>query len=127
MRVSQRASAAFAAAPAIAFAGFLLAGTGTVRAQQPAATDNTAQAGNSASIPASACEPALLGSPYIPVDSWVYPAVLRLYSLGYVDSVFLGLRPWTRTSVVHMLEEAGDLIDDGESAGDPGAAEAREI
>jgi hypothetical protein len=127
MRVSQRASAAFAAAPAIAFAGFLLAGTGTVRAQQQAATDNTAQAGNNAGIPASACEPALLGSPYIPVDSWVYPAVLRLYSLGYVDSVFLGLRPWTRTSVMHMLEEAGDLIDDGESAGDPGAAEAREI
>jgi hypothetical protein len=127
MRVSQRAPAALAAAHAIAFAGFLLAGAGSLRAQQPDATANPAQAGNSAGIPASACEPALLGSPYIPVDSWVYPAVLRLYSLGYVDSVFLGLRPWTRTSVMHMLEEAGDLIDDGESAGDPGAAEAREI
>jgi hypothetical protein len=109
------------------FAIFLLAGAGYLRAQQPDATGNPPQAGNSASLPASACEPALLGSPYIPVDSWVYPAVLRLYSLGYVDSVFLGLRPWTRASVMRMLEEAGDLIEDGESSGDPGAAEAREI
>jgi hypothetical protein len=30
------------------------------------------------------------------VDSWVYPAVLRLYSVGYVDHVYLGMRPWTR-------------------------------
>jgi hypothetical protein len=127
MRVSQRVPAAISAAHAMGFAIFLLAGAGYLRAQQPDATGNPPQAGNSASLPASACEPALLGSPYIPVDSWVYPAVLRLYSLGYVDSVFLGLRPWTRASIMHMLEEAGDLIDDGESSGDPGAAEAREI
>ena len=50
------------------------------------------------------CEPSVLGSPYIPVDSWVYPAVLRLYSLGFVDNVFLGMRPWTRASLSHMLE-----------------------
>ena len=37
------------------------------------------------SRPAPVCEPSTLGSPYIPVDSWVYPAVLRLYSLGFVD------------------------------------------
>jgi hypothetical protein len=48
------------------------------------------------------------------VDSWVYPAVLRLYSLGYIDHVFVGLRPWTRTSIVHMLEDAGDRIQSGD-------------
>src|SRR6516225_7538190 len=32
-----------------------------------------------------------LGSAYIPSDSWVYPAVLRLYSLGYVDSIFVSM------------------------------------
>jgi Capsule assembly protein Wzi len=127
MRVSRRASAAIAAAHAIAFAGFLLAGTAFLRAQQPAAKDSSTQTGSASPPPASPCEPASLGSPYIPVDSWVYPAMLRLYSLGYVDTPFLGLRPWTRTSIMHMLEEAGDLIDDGESAGDPGAAEARQI
>jgi len=35
-----------------------------------------------------ACMPAALGSPYIPVDSWVYPAILRLLLAGFVDNVF---------------------------------------
>jgi hypothetical protein len=59
--------------------------------------------------------PAALGSPYIPVDSWVYPAILRLYSLGFVDNVFLGMRPWTRASVGHMMEEAGARIEDADA------------
>ncbi|MEO8738021.1 MAG: capsule assembly Wzi family protein [Edaphobacter sp.] len=46
------------------------------------------------------------GSTYIPVDSWVYPAMMRLYSMGYVDTMFLSMRPWTRRSVVHMIEES---------------------
>jgi hypothetical protein len=77
--------------------------------------------------PASVCMPSALGSPYIPVDSWVYPAVLRLYSLGYVDSVFLGLRPWTRASLEHMLEETGARIEDADADGDPAADEAQGI
>src|SRR5947209_7292361 len=47
-----------------------------------------------------------LGSAYIPVDSWLYPAMLRLYSLGYVDTLFINMRPWTRLSVVHALEKS---------------------
>jgi hypothetical protein len=55
-----------------------------------------------------------LGSTYIPVDSWVYPAMLRLWSMGYVDTAFLSLRPWTRRSVLHMLDECeGDVRFDG--------------
>jgi len=69
-------------------------------------------------VTASVCAPAALGSPYIPVDSWVYPAVLRLYSLGFVDDVFLGMRPWTRASVGRMIEVAGARIEDA----DPGPA-----
>lgn len=42
---------------------------------------------------------------YVPVDSWVYPAIDRLHGLGYADTAFLGLRPWTRRSIQHMLEE----------------------
>lgn len=71
------------------------------------------------------CEPPVIGSPYIPVDSWVYPALWRLYALGYVDHVFLGMRPWTRTSVSHMLEETQDRLQDAES--EPAADEARSI
>ncbi len=53
--------------------------------------------------------------------------MMRLYSLGYVNTVYLGLRPWTRASIIHMLEESGNLIEDSEATGDPGAGEAREI
>lgn len=45
------------------------------------------------------------GSVFIPLDSWIYPAMERLYSLGYIDSAYLGLRPWTRLSCVHILQE----------------------
>lgn len=83
------------------------------------------QAERDSGRPAPACAPASLGSPLIPVDSWVYPAVLRLYSLGFVDDVFLDMRPWTRASVEHMLEQAGARIEDA----DPGPAtdEAQDI
>lgn len=46
------------------------------------------------------------GSTYIPVDSWVYPAMTRLYSMGYLDTMFLGMRPWTRRSALHMLQDS---------------------
>jgi hypothetical protein len=72
-----------------------------------------------------ACEPDTAGSPYIPVDSWVYPAVLRLYSLGYVDTVYLGIRPWTRSSVGNMLTEVGSRIEDYDAG--PATDEAEKI
>ena len=55
-----------------------------------------------------------MGSTYIPVDSWVYPAMLRLWSMGYINTAFLSLRPWTRRSVLHMLDDCeGDVRFDG--------------
>jgi hypothetical protein len=51
-----------------------------------------------------------MSSSYLPLDSWIYPAVMRLYGLGFVDTVFLGMRPWTRLSVAHMLEASSDRI-----------------
>jgi hypothetical protein len=50
------------------------------------------------------------GSAYIPVDSWVYPAMLRLYSLGYLDTMYLSLRPYTRRSALHILQASEDAI-----------------
>ena len=35
---------------------------------------------------------------------------MRLYGLGFVDTVFLGMRPWTRLSVAHMLDLSADRI-----------------
>ncbi|MDE1155689.1 MAG: capsule assembly Wzi family protein [Acidobacteriaceae bacterium] len=55
-----------------------------------------------------------LGSSYIPVDSPIYPMALRLYSLGYLNTAFLSMRPWTRRSLLHMIEETEiDVMADG--------------
>ncbi len=56
-----------------------------------------------------------LGSTYVPMDSWVYPALDRLHSMGYLDTAFLGLRPWTRLSIAHMLQQTADKIDDNDN------------
>ena len=62
------------------------------------------------------------GSTYVPMDSWIYPALDRLHALGYLDSAFLGLRPWTRLSIAHMLQQTADRVE-----GDSNNDEAREI
>ncbi len=54
--------------------------------------------------------PASAGSTYIPVDSWIYPALLRLYSMGYLDTAEIGMRPWTRLSVLRMLRATQEHI-----------------
>ena len=46
------------------------------------------------------------GSPYVPLDSWVYPALDRLAGFGLVDSGFAGMRPWTRRECARLLSEA---------------------
>lgn len=60
-------------------------------------------------------------SVYIPVDSWVYPEVTRLYSLGYVPGINLSMRPYTRRSLLHALKASQDEIMAGDSE------EAKEI
>ena len=52
------------------------------------------------------------GSPYVPLDSWVYPAFEKLAALGYIHSEILGLRPWTRAECARLLDEAGDRFAD---------------
>jgi Capsule assembly protein Wzi len=51
------------------------------------------------------------GSVMVPVDSWIYPAFERLFSLGYADSAYMGMRPWTRLSCLHILEETYPQIE----------------
>jgi hypothetical protein len=41
--------------------------------------------------------------------------VSRLYSLGYADDVSLGMRPWTRVSSSHMLEDITAETEDANS------------
>jgi hypothetical protein len=77
--------------------------------------------------PASDCATSSMDSPYIPVDSWIYQAVARLDALGYTNKVYLGMRPWTRTSVIHMLEKTNIEIQDANLYGDSTAGEAQEL
>ncbi len=52
--------------------------------------------------------PSFMGSPYVPLDSWIYPAMERLAAMGYVRSAILGLRPWTRLECARLLSEAAE-------------------
>lgn len=54
-------------------------------------------------------QPAYMGSPYVPLDSWVYPAMERLAALGFVRSDVIGMRPWTRLECARLLSEAAEL------------------
>jgi hypothetical protein len=51
-----------------------------------------------------------MGSPYVPLDSWVYPVFDRLIALGDVQSAIVGMRPWTRLECARLLSEAQDLV-----------------
>jgi hypothetical protein len=58
------------------------------------------------------------GSTYVPMDSWIYPAVDRLNGLGQVDTAYIGMRPWTRLSIVHMLEAGSAKMRDTSEGSD---------
>ena len=61
------------------------------------------------------------GSPYVPLDSWIYPAFDRLAALDVIDSGFAGMRPWTRNECVRLLKEAYESVDE-QGRGGPEAA-----
>ena len=67
-----------------------------------------------------------LGSPYVPLDSWIYPAMERLAGLGLINDEFMGMRPWTRNECARLVDEAADQLPDvgtgnGEASGLIGA------
>ena len=51
-------------------------------------------------------DPKHTGSTYVPLDSWIYPALDRLGPLGYAERGFEGMRPWTRMECARMVEDA---------------------
>jgi Capsule assembly protein Wzi/PAP2 superfamily len=64
------------------------------------------------------------GSPFVELDSWVYPAIERLAALGYIRLAFLGQRPWTRIECAHLVEEASDRV---AFAGEASSGEAAKL
>ena len=55
---------------------------------------------------AHARTPSELGSPYVPLDSWIYAAFDRLAGLGYAPSAYANLRPWTRMECARIVAAA---------------------
>jgi hypothetical protein len=45
-------------------------------------------------------------SPYVPLDSWVYPALRRLAALGFITGQVAGTAPWTRAECRRQTAEA---------------------
>jgi hypothetical protein len=66
---------------------------------------------------------------YVPMDSWLYPALARLHSLGYLDTAFLGVRPWTRRSITRMLDQVDEqeVLEAGSQAAEIVASVRREM
>jgi membrane-associated phospholipid phosphatase len=63
-----------------------------------------------------------MGTTYVELDSWVYPAMDRLAGLGYIHSGIQGLRPWTRMQCALLTIEAGDTLREREHSGDGASA-----
>lgn len=59
--------------------------------------------------------PEHMGSTYVSLDSWVYPALERLAGLGYIK-VFTGQKPWTRLACAQLVEEIGENLLGAEGA-----------
>jgi membrane-associated phospholipid phosphatase len=55
---------------------------------------------------------AYMGSPYLPLDSWIYPAIERLSALGYVRTASLAIRPWTRLECARLVGEVSERAGD---------------
>jgi hypothetical protein len=95
--------------------GLLMAAAGALRAQTPPASTGLGTKSNKSMQGVADlldCDQQAVGSPYIPVDSWIYPEVLRLYSLGFVDHVFLNIRPWTRKVLAEIVDDADARLSD---------------
>jgi membrane-associated phospholipid phosphatase len=63
-----------------------------------------------------------MGSPFVPLDSWVYAAFERLASLRYVNTQIMGLKPWTRIECARLTQEASETLQKGQGLNSEQAA-----
>lgn len=50
------------------------------------------------------------GSAFVPMDSWIYPALERLANMGVIPSQGVSIRPWTRQECRRQVREAEDIL-----------------
>ena len=63
-----------------------------------------------------------MGSPSVPLDSWVYSAIERLAALRAINTQIMGVKPWTRMECARLTEEAGETLQQGQVMNDEEAA-----
>ena len=89
--------------------GFLLAQNIYRRRHDPEIGGGSWQPTDETFVEQKSHQPGYMGSPYLPLDSWVYPAMERLAALGFVRSEVIGMRPWTRLECARLLSEAAEM------------------
>jgi hypothetical protein len=68
------------------------------------------QSDQTTSQPNHKYNPRNMASTYVPLDSWIYPALDRLTALGDMDKGFEGMRPWTRMECARMIYTAREAL-----------------
>jgi membrane-associated phospholipid phosphatase len=58
----------------------------------------------------SAPIPGRLASTYVPLDSWIYPAIERLAVARAIPMPYMDLRPWTRMNCARMMEGLNERV-----------------
>ena len=53
-------------------------------------------------------DPDKIGSTNVPMDSWIYPALERLSSMGFIPGQSVSIRPWTRQECLRQLNLAAE-------------------
>ena len=54
-------------------------------------------------------DPDTIGSTFVPMDSWIYPALERLGAMGFIPGQSTAIRPWTRQECRRQLRLAENL------------------
>jgi membrane-associated phospholipid phosphatase len=100
----------------------------TIKPQQPGVTfQPRVVAHNPPRLFDEDADPDSIGSPNIPMDSWVYPALARLAAMGLIPGQSVSIRPWTRQECLRQLKQAEELASQ-QDAYSPGLlAEARRL
>jgi membrane-associated phospholipid phosphatase len=66
-------------------------------------------------------DPAYMGTTYMPLDSWIYPAFDRLSALGYVPTGPMALKPWARLQCARWVLEARAQMESPDDSSNPEA------
>ncbi len=72
-------------------------------------------------------DPDAIGSTNVPMDSWVYPALERLSSMGFIPGQSVSIRPWTRQECLRQLRLAEDRLTETHAFSPSEIREARRL